>query len=53
MGTGLVCRFEKRGIELLITTETDPVKAVEDYLQGTLLTQPAEPHEHGHKLAEK
>jgi len=36
-------------IEPLITTETNPDKAVEDYLKGTLVTRPAEPHEHGHK----
>ena len=49
MGTGLVSRLENMGIEALITSETNPDKAVEDYLQGTLLTQAAEPHEHGHK----
>ena len=53
MGTGLVRRLESMGIAPLITTETNPDKAVEDYLNGTLLTQPAEPHEHGHKHAEK
>ena len=49
MGTGLVRRLENMGIEPLITTETDPDKAVEDYLQGILLTQPAEPHKHADK----
>ena len=38
-------------IEPLITTETNPDKAVEDYLNGNLATRPAEPHEHGHKHA--
>jgi predicted Fe-Mo cluster-binding NifX family protein len=51
MGTGLVRRLKNRGIEPLITTETDPDKAVEEYLKGTLVTKPAEPHEHGHKHA--
>ena len=49
MGTGLVRRLENRGIEPLITTESNPDKAVEDYLKGTLATRPAEPHEHGHR----
>ena len=51
MGTGLVRRLESMGIKPVITTETDPDKAVEDYLKGTLRTKPAEPHEHGHKHA--
>ena len=51
MGAGLVRRLENRGIEPLITTETNPDKAVEDYLKGTLVTHPAEPHEHDHKHA--
>lgn len=49
MGTGLLNRLENMGIEALITSETNPDKAVEGYLQGTLLTQAAELHEHGHK----
>jgi len=51
MGTGLVRRLENMGIEALITTETSPDKAVEDYLKGGLATRPAEPHEHDHKHA--
>ncbi|MCF7970765.1 MAG: hypothetical protein K9L22_06310 [Methylococcaceae bacterium] len=51
MGTGLVRRLESKGIEPLITMESNPDKAVADYLKGTLITQPAEPHEHGHKHA--
>jgi len=51
MGTGLVRRLENKGIKPLITTETDPDKAVENYLKGVLLTKPAEPHEHDHKHA--
>ncbi len=51
MGTGLVHRLENMNIEPLITTETNPDKAVEDYLKGTLVTRPAESHEHGHKHA--
>ncbi|NOR68999.1 MAG: nitrogen fixation protein [Methylomarinum sp.] len=51
MGTGLVRRLEDKGIQPLITMETDPDKAIEDYLQGTLVTKNPEPHEHGHKNA--
>ena len=51
MGTGLVRRRESMGIVPLITTETNPDKAVEDYLHGSLVTVAAEPHEHGHKHA--
>ena len=51
MGTGLIRRLENMDIEPLITTETNPDKAVEGYLKGTLVTRPAEPHEHGHKHA--
>lgn len=53
MGTGLVRRLENMGIEPLITTETDPDKAVEYYLSGTLPTQAAELHKHDHRHAEK
>lgn len=48
MGSGLVRRLENRGIKALITVETNPDKAVEDYLNGTLLTKSAEPHDHKH-----
>jgi len=51
MGTGLVSRLENRGIKPLVTSETDPDKAVEGYLQGTLVSTPVEPHEHNHKHA--
>ncbi|NOQ13364.1 MAG: nitrogen fixation protein [Methyloprofundus sp.] len=53
MGSGLVRRLENMGIEPLSTTETSPDKAVEDYLNRTLVTKAAETHEHGHKHAEK
>jgi len=53
MGTGLVKRLENRGIEPLITTETNPDKAVDGYLHGTLVTKATETHEHRHKHIEK
>ena len=49
LGTGLVRRLENMEIKPLITTETDPDKAIEDYLKGTLLTKPAELHDHCYK----
>jgi len=52
LGTGLVRRLENRGIKSLVTTETDPDKAVENYLKGTLVIKPAEAHEHDHKHVE-
>jgi len=51
MGSGLLRRLENKGVKSLITSETNPDKAVEDYLKGVLVTLPAEPHEHNHKLA--
>ena len=51
MGRGLVQRLESIGIKAIITTETDPDKAIEAYLNGTLSTKAAEPHKHGHKQA--
>jgi len=51
MGSGLVRRLENRGVKSLITMETNPDKAVEGYLKGTLITKSAEPHEHSHKHA--
>lgn len=49
MGSGLVRRLEQRNIQALITKETNPDQAVQDFLNGTLKIEPAEPHEHGHQ----
>lgn len=49
MGTGLARRLQQKNIQALITKETNPDQAVEDFLNGTLKTEPFEPHEHGHK----
>lgn len=49
MGTGLAQRLQQRKIQALITKETNPDQAVKDFLNGTLKTEPFEPHEHGHK----
>lgn len=49
MGSGLARRLPEKNIRALVTKETDPDQAVEHFLQGTLQTEPFEPHEHGHK----
>jgi predicted Fe-Mo cluster-binding NifX family protein len=49
MGSGLARRLKERNIQALITKETDPDKAVKDFLNGELKTESIEPHEHGHK----
>jgi predicted Fe-Mo cluster-binding NifX family protein len=47
MGSSLHRRLQLRGINGLITSETDPDRAVDAYLHGQLKTLPLEPHEHG------
>lgn len=49
MGSGLVRRLQEKNIQALITKETNPDQAVNDFLNGTLKTEPSEPHEHGHE----
>ncbi len=49
MGTGLARRLQQKNIQALITKETNPDQAVEDFLNGTLKTEALEPHEHGHE----
>ena len=49
MGTGLARRLQQKNIQALITRESNPDQAVEDFLNGTLKTEPFEPHEHGHE----
>jgi predicted Fe-Mo cluster-binding NifX family protein len=53
MGGGLRSRLAQRGVEALVTTETDPDRAVAAYLEGTLPEGPAQAndshgHNHGH-----
>jgi predicted Fe-Mo cluster-binding NifX family protein len=43
-GDGLIGHLARRGIRVVCTQETDPKKAVEDYLEGRL--HPAAPHDH-------
>ncbi|WP_031435337.1 NifB/NifX family molybdenum-iron cluster-binding protein [Methylomarinum vadi] len=49
MGSGLARRLQEKNIEALVTLETEPDSAVHAYLDGTLKTEPLEPHEHEHK----
>lgn len=43
-GSGFVARLAARGVEVALTSESDPLAAVQHYLAGTL--PPAAPHEH-------
>ncbi len=45
MGQGLVRRLEAKGIEGIVTKETDPDRAVAAYLDGSLITENADCHE--------
>lgn len=45
-GGGFVARMARRGVTTVITSETDPAKAVADYLSGKLAG--AAPHDHDH-----
>ena len=47
MGSGLQQRLKQRGLEALVTPETDPDQAVVAYLTGTLVLGEADYH-HGH-----
>jgi predicted Fe-Mo cluster-binding NifX family protein len=51
MGPGLRRKLAERGIQTLLTTETDPLRAVQRYLQGDLAkaegSSTAEAHDHG------
>lgn len=44
MGIGLQRRLGNQGIEAIVTSETEPDKAVTDYLEGTL--EQLSPHHH-------
>lgn len=46
MGFGLVRRLQSYNTQAIVTPEKNPDKAVEDFLNGTLLT--GSPHQGGH-----
>ena len=47
MGSGLSHRLAAKGIAALITSETDPDRAVITYLDGSLAIRSPKPHAHG------
>jgi predicted Fe-Mo cluster-binding NifX family protein len=50
-GEGFVRKLAVRGVNVVITAETDPVQAVEDFLRGKVKPAPAHDcdlHHHGH-----
>lgn len=46
MGSGMYARLNTKGIVGLVTSETDPDRAVAAYLDGTLVVLPPEAHDH-------
>jgi predicted Fe-Mo cluster-binding NifX family protein len=48
MGQGLITRLARKGIEAIVTKETDPEQAVTLYLSGTLPRELPQGHRHGH-----
>lgn len=53
-GQGFINHLRRRGIEPVITSETDPLTAIRDYFAGTVkpAADPHHPHEHhegGHR----
>jgi predicted Fe-Mo cluster-binding NifX family protein len=46
-GQGFIQRMNREGVEVIITSEQDPVAAVTALLEGKPLPPP-EPHTHGH-----
>ncbi|MEQ9669574.1 NifB/NifX family molybdenum-iron cluster-binding protein [Coleofasciculus sp. G2-EDA-02] len=49
MGKNLVRRLEQKGIEPVITKETDLDKAVDAYINGSLVTENSECHDRKHE----
>lgn len=47
MGQGLSNRLKRKGIQCLVTKETDPDNAVSLYTSGKLIAEPPHPHSHG------
>lgn len=50
VGTGLARRLAAKNINVLLTKEKDPDQAINHFLDGTLKTEPLEPHVHRHKF---
>ncbi|HYH19810.1 MAG TPA: NifB/NifX family molybdenum-iron cluster-binding protein [Azospirillum sp.] len=47
-GQGFVNHMRRRGIEPVVTAESDPARAIRDYLAGTVKPAPAPEHPHAH-----
>ena len=45
-GEGFIHRMAERGVQVVATSETDPIHAVTDYLAGNV--KPPKPHDHHH-----
>ena len=45
-GDGFRVRLAQRGIEVVVTAETDPVQAIQDYIAGVVKPAPAHAHPH-------
>ena len=52
MGRGLARRLDAKGIQPLVTSETDPDAAIAAYLTGSLAVGSPEEHNHAHDHAE-
>ena len=50
MGDGLRSRMARKGIETIVTSETDPEAAVLQWLSGSLVECATRAHAHGHDL---
>lgn len=51
LGAGLQYRLQQKGIAALATAETDPDKAVVDWIAGSLIELPADAHD-GHEYGQ-
>lgn len=47
-GQGFVNHMRRRGIEPVVTAESDPVQAIRDYFAGAVKPAPAPEHPHAH-----
>jgi len=47
-GGGFISRMAQRGVKTVITAETDPAKAVADFIAGKLAPSAPQDHDHDH-----
>jgi predicted Fe-Mo cluster-binding NifX family protein len=48
-GNGLIRRLERKGIEVVVTRESEPDRAVNAYLDGSIVREISESYEYGYK----